>query len=265
MKKILLILTLFISLNAVGQGEAANWYFGFGAGMQFDLATGNTSVLVNGQLSTNEGCSTISDANGNLLFYSDGITVWNRNHQIMPNGTGLFGDPSSTQSALVVPRPDDPDIYYIFTVDNFLDGSNFGLNYSVIDMSLDGGLGAVTSDKNINLLGDCSEKITAVLKDCITKSIWVITLASADGTLSTFDTYHSFEVNNAGVNTTSIKSTFNLNITDRRGYLKLSPDGTKMISANMRGNFDDPSNTDQLLLYDFDENTGMLSNKQRLF
>ncbi|MCF6295551.1 MAG: cell surface protein, partial [Flavobacteriaceae bacterium] len=97
MKKILLILTLFISINVAGQGEAANWYFGFGAGMQFDLATGNTTALNDGQLSTNEGCSTISDANGNLLFYSDGTTVWNRNHQVMPNGNGLFGDSSSTQ------------------------------------------------------------------------------------------------------------------------------------------------------------------------
>jgi len=265
MKKIILILTLFVSINVVGQGEAANWYFGFGAGLQFDLATGNTTVVDDGQLFTNEGCSSISDENGNLLFYSDGITVWNRNHQVMPNGNGLFGDPSSTQSALVVPKPDDPNIYFIFTVDTVFQGDpDFGLNFSIIDISLDGGLGDVT-DKNINLLADCSEKITAVLKDCVTKSIWVVTLASIDGTLPVFNTYHAFEVNNTGVNTTSVKSTFNLNITDFRGYLKLSPDGTKMISANTRGNFNDPNSTDRLLLYDFDENTGIVSNQERLF
>jgi len=257
MKKILLILTLFISLNVIGQGEATNWYFGFGAGMQFDQATGTTTVVNDGQLSTNEGCSTISDANGNLLFYSDGITVWNRNHQIMPNGTGLFGDPSSTQSALVVPKPDDPDIYYIFTVDVQLQGEpvNNGFNYSVIDMSLDGGLGAVTSDKNIKLLDRCSEKITAVLKDCITKSIWVITFASVDGSPGDYTTYHAFEVNNTGVITTAVKTTFGISINDQRGYLKLSPDGTKMASANM---------TDGLFLYDFDENTGIFTNQQQL-
>lgn len=267
MKKILLILTLFISINVVGQGEAANWYFGENAGMQFNQATGTTTVVNDGQLNTREGCSTISDANGNLLFYSDGITVWNRNHQAMPNGNGLFGDPSSTQSALVVPKPDDPDIYYIFTVDTSIQGDpDFGLNYSVVDMTLDGGLGDVTAEKNINLLTDCSEKITAVLKDCVTKSIWVITLASVDGTLPVFDTYHAFQVDNTGIDTNSIKSTFNsLNITDWRGYLKLSPDGTKMVCANMRGDFNDPNNIDKLLLYDFDENTGIVSNQQRLF
>ncbi len=265
MKKILLILSLFISINVVGQGEANNWYFGENAGMQFDQTTGNVSVVSGGQLNTREGCSTISDANGNLLFYSDGITVWNRNHQVMPNGTGLYGDPSSTQSALVVPKPDDPDIYFIFTVDTtaFEGDPNFGLNYSIIDMSLDGGLGDVI-DKNTPLLDRCSEKITAVLKDCITKSIWVITLASTDGTFPVFDTYHAFEVNNTGVNTTSIKSTFNLNITDRRGYLKLSPDGTKMVCANMTANFDITNTVDRLLLYDFDENTGIVTNQQQL-
>ncbi|MCK5400241.1 MAG: T9SS type B sorting domain-containing protein [Flavobacteriaceae bacterium] len=257
MKKILLILTLLGSIQVIAQGEAANWYFGFGAGMQFDQTTGTTTVVNDGQLSTNEGCSTISDANGNLFFYSDGITVWNRNHQAMPNGTGLFGDPSSTQSALVVPKPDDPNIYYIFTVDIKFDYEpvDHGLSYSVVDMSLDGGLGDVTADKNINLLGTCSEKITAVLKDCITKSIWVVTFASVDGGPGPYTTYHSFEVNNLGVNTTAVKTTFGISINDQRGYLKLSPDGTKMACANM---------TSGLFLYDFDENTGIPTNQQQL-
>ena len=35
----------------------------------------------------------------------------------MPNGNGLNGDDSSTSSALIVPKPNDPLIYYIFTVD----------------------------------------------------------------------------------------------------------------------------------------------------
>jgi gliding motility-associated-like protein len=253
-KKILLILSLFISLNVVGQGEAANWYFGYGAGMQFDLATGNTTTLNDGQLSTNEGCSTISDANGNLLFYSDGITVWNRNHQVMPNGNGLFGDPSSTQSALVVPKPEDPDIYYIFTIDVRFGAQLNGFNFSVIDMSLDGGLGDVI-DKNMPLLSSSSEKISAVLKDCVKKSIWVITFASLNGDTNIYNTFHAFEVNNSGVNTTAVISTFNTNINDARGYLKLSPDGTKLVNANMSGG---------LFLYDFDENTGVVTNEQQL-
>ncbi len=257
MKKIITLIFLFICVTLSAQQEAANWYFGYGAGMQFDQATGNVNVVNDGELSTNEGCSTISDSNGNLLFYSDGTTVWNRNHNIMQNGNGLYGDSSSTQSAIIVPKPDDINIYYVFTVDNAVDGNDYGLNYSEIDMTLDGGLGAVAvTTKNINLLPICSEKISAVLKDCITESIWVITFASQTGSTGSYDTFHAFEVNNSGVNTTATVSTFNLNIDDKRGYLKLSPDGTKLANANM---------SDGLFLYDFDVATGIVSNEQQLF
>ncbi|MBT8395031.1 MAG: hypothetical protein KJN66_09295, partial [Bacteroidia bacterium] len=254
MKKNFLIIFLFFVFNVFSQQEASNWYFGYGAGMQFNLANGTIDVLDDGQLNTNEGCSAISDKFGNLLFYSDGSTVWNRNHLIMQNGSGLYGDASSSQSAIIVPKPDDENIYYIFTVDNGLDGSNLGFNYSEIDISQNGGLGAVTV-KNINLLPLCSEKISAVLKDCVNKSIWVITFASQTGSSNVFNSFHAYEVNNTGVNTNPVVSTFGINITDIRGYLKLSPDGKKLANANATGG---------LFLYDFDTNTGIVSNQIQL-
>src|SRR5690606_2333321 len=138
MKKLLFYFVLSIRFCAFSQEVATNWYFGENAGIQFADA-GSITILNDGQLNTIEGCSSISDENGNLLFYTDGITVYNRLHVIMSNGFGLLGDPSSSQSAIVVPKPNDPDIYYIFTV-----GSNqslTGLKYSVVDMTSDGGLG----------------------------------------------------------------------------------------------------------------------------
>lgn len=258
MKKILLLLTLTCCAQFWAQNQAANWYFGEGAGLVFDIPTGNVTSVNDGQLNTLEGCTSISDDNGNLVLYTDGTTVYNRNHQIMQNGTNLFGDSSSTQSAIVVPAPQDPDIYYIFTVDVDVtqdqSGTDFGFNYSIVDMTLDGGLGAITN-KNINLLPLCSEKITAVLKDCLSESIWVITLASEDGGPGPFTTYHAFEVSTTGVSNTPVKTTFPTVIGDRRGQLKVSPDGTKLVSANMSGG---------LYLYDFDTDTGIVSNEQQL-
>jgi len=255
MKKLLLILSLTFCTHFWAQNQAANWYFGYGASVKFDVASGTVSSLGGGALSTNEGSASISDENGNLLFYTDGSVVFNRNHQVMQNGSGLFGDNSSTQSAIIVPKPDDVNIYYVFTVDNNLDGNNYGLNYSVVDMSLASGLGRVTS-KNVNLLEYCSEKISAVLKDCVTKSIWVVTLASEDGRQGDINSYHAFEVNNSGVSNTSVVSKFdNLYITDERGYLKLSPDGNVLASANVQNG---------LYIYDFDSATGIVSNQQRL-
>ncbi|MFY0714845.1 T9SS type B sorting domain-containing protein [Seonamhaeicola sp. NFXS20] len=258
MKKIILSLILSVfSMLAFSQRQASNWYFGYGAGIAFDLTNNSINTLNNGQLSTNEGCSSISDDSGNLLFYTDGTTVWNKNHSIMMNGSGLFGNNSSTQSAIIVPKPDDENIYYIFTVDTIIyeNDTNDGFNYSVVDMTLDGGLGGVTQ-KNTNLLQLCSEKLTAVLKDCITKSIWVITLASENGTSDIYNTFHAFEVSNLGVSTTPVKSYFpSLSISDKRGYLKVSPDGTKMASASIG---------DGLQLFDFDPFTGQATNMLEL-
>ncbi|SFZ93982.1 gliding motility-associated C-terminal domain-containing protein [Flaviramulus basaltis] len=242
------------------QEEASYWYFGENAGIHFN-ANGSVSNLTDGRLNTVEGCTTISDNNGDLLFYTDGITVWNKLHQPMSNangsiGNGLYGDPSSSQSAIVVPKPNDLNIYYVFTVDTAVGNGDpdRGFNYSIVDLSLNGGLGDVVS-KNVNLLLDSSEKISAVLKDCESKSIWVITLASSNGLPSNnpnFNTFYAYEVSNTGVNTTPVKSTFTLFVNDARGYLKLSPDGTKLACANSESG---------LYLYDFDTSTGIVSNQ----
>lgn len=215
-KEILLTIFCVIGFSVYAQYEASNWYFGENAGIKFNLGNNTISNSTDGQLKTREGCASISDDSGNLLFYTDGVTVWNKNHNVMQNGFGLNGDSSSTQSAIIVSKPQDDNIYYVFTVDNnSLNGFNFGLNYSEIDMSLQGGLGEVTV-KNTNLLPLCSEKITAVLKDCFTKDIWVVTFSSEDGLSEIYDTFHGFEVTSKGVNPSSITSTFTLAVRDSR-------------------------------------------------
>ncbi|SEQ86890.1 gliding motility-associated C-terminal domain-containing protein [Hyunsoonleella jejuensis] len=251
---ILFIIFWIITFSISAQKQAANWYFGENAGLKFNLDNNSVNVVRDGRLSTREGCASISDDRGNLLFYTDGITIWNRNHNIMVNGNGLHGDSSSTQSGIIVPNPDDSNIYYVFTVDNFIDQVNFGLNYSIVDMRLSGGLGQVTT-KNVNLLLNCSEKITAVIKDCLDGSFWLLTFASVDGTIPIYNTFHAFEISGSGVNTNSVKSTFPLSISDARGYLKLSPDGKRVACANA---------SNGMFVYDFDTTTGSVSNQKPL-
>ena len=175
----------FICLTASSQGEANNWFFGYGAGLVFDNVNGTVTPSADAQnsISTFEGCSSISGPNGELKFYTDGRDVWDANHTLMPNanyysGSGLLGDPSSTSSAVIIPKPGDIDKYYIFTVDEPHhqnawaypesgpaqedgsptfdgtydpgdgvpeedDGFNNGLNYSLVDMALNTGMGDV--------------------------------------------------------------------------------------------------------------------------
>ena len=253
---IVILLCLAFPTLLFGQGETSNWYFGEGAGITFNN-DGTVNVINDGQLNTVEGCATISNSSGKLLFYTDGIVVYNADHQIMDNGTGLLGDPSSTQSAIIVPQPGNANVFYIFTVDTALSQTNAdkGLNYSIVDISLNGGKGAVVN-KNIPLLTHSSEKLAAVVKNCSDQSIWLITLASEDGETSSFNTYHAFEISTIGVSKTSIKSTFeNLSIDDPRGYLKISSDGTQIASANMVGG---------LYVYDFDLESGIVSSQEHL-
>mgnify|MGYP006162242975 FL=1 len=157
-KPYLLLLVLFCASYLFGQGEANNWYFGNYAGLSFN--SNPPVALTNGALTTSEGCATISDAAGNLLFYSDGLNVWNRNHLIMSNGTGLLGNPSSAQSAIIIPKPGSTTNYYIITVP---EAGSVGMRFSEIDMTLSGGLGAILpGNKNTLMFAPSSEKVAAV-------------------------------------------------------------------------------------------------------
>ena len=89
-----------------------NWYFGANAGLTF---TANPPSVLTGSLNTTEGCASISDQNATLLFYTDGVTVYNSLHQVMSNGTGLHGHISTMQSASIVKKPGTTNLYYIFT------------------------------------------------------------------------------------------------------------------------------------------------------
>ena len=109
-KNILVILLsvvfIFPVLNSFAQKETNWWYFGNKAGLNFNVMTsGVPQTLSNGSINTTEGCASISDANGGLLFYTDGIKVWDRNHVQMTNGFGMLGNPSSTQSGVIIPFP----------------------------------------------------------------------------------------------------------------------------------------------------------------
>ncbi|MFC4634084.1 T9SS type B sorting domain-containing protein [Dokdonia ponticola] len=229
------------------QNEANIWYFGNQAGIDFN--NGNPEILLDGQLNTNEGCATISDTDGNLLFYTDGRQVYNRNHFIMPNGDDLKGDSSSTHSAIIVPNPSNSNIYYIFTVDE--EAGPDGLNYSEVDITLNGGLGDVTTNKNILLTTPTTEKLTAI-RNATDDGFWVVSHAYES------NDFLAYQVTNAGVSITPIISSVGTFIGGNDfsvaiGAIKISPDGTKLAVARGEG-------LSEVQLFDFNDATGIVSN-----
>ncbi len=197
-------------------------------------------------MSAIEGCSSIADAAGNLLFYTDGATVYNSSHVTMANGTMLFGNNSACQACVIIKQPGSATLYYIFTVQGV--SGPAGLNYSIVDMSLSAGQGSVTV-KNATLYpSPCSEKITAT-KHCNGVDYWILT-HDFNGT----NNIRAHLLTSMGVNPVAVVSPIG-NVPPLQAYslgcMKLSPNGRKLGMTEYSGNVD---------LFNFDNSTGIVSN-----
>ena len=252
--RILIFILSYVSVSPLFAQKQNNvWYFGNHAGVHFNSAA--PVALTNGALSTVEGCASIADkTSGKLLFYTDGVSVWNKQHTRMPNGKGLYGHSSSTQSALIVPMPRDSTKYYIFTSDQggYVDTNTKGINYSIVDMTLDNGKGDVTV-KNIRLLHPAVEKLTAVPL-CDGMGFWVIAHAWGN------NKFYAWALTSKGIDSPVVTGVGKAEkpdgtLNDKNytlGYLKASPNGKKLALATNTMNVAE--------LYDFDKATGIISN-----
>jgi hypothetical protein len=254
MKKFLVFIFLLLTLPILPQaGPNSNWYFGNLAGITFN--SGSPVALTNGALSTTEGVATISDNSGNILFYTNGLTVWNRLHLVMTNGTGLLGDQSSTQSAIIVQKPLSPNIYYIFCSDN--DAGPNGITYSEVDMTLSAGLGAITSNKNIPLYSPSCEKLCAV-RHCNNRDVWIIT---HDWNINTFRCWTVDPLGVGNLQAWSISGLVPSGATQGAyGQLKASQDGRKLAACyyGLSGGIN------KIEIYDFNPTNGFVTNAQTI-
>lgn len=227
------------------QRMAWNWYFGTAAGITF--ANGLPEPLTDGRIDTDEGCAVMSNpANGALMFYTDGSEVRNSFHQVMPNGSGLQGERSTSQSAMILPWPGSTDLFAIFNPAPItaIDPGNrcLCLKYSVVDMRRDGGFGDVIA-KNVFVTDGITEHITAT-QDCDGTGWWIVVRLRES---SRFHTYH---LTADGLSSLPVVSPSlpGAEIRDA-GQMKASPDGSMIVITS-------PSGTTQL--YRFMRATGEL-------
>ena len=245
MKQFILLFFFLSAQQLSAQHEFDNWFFGSNAGVSF--VSGSPVNVTGGMITTNEGCSSMSDGAGNLLFYTDGQTVYDNTHTAMPNGTGLLGDWSSTQSALIVNDPGNSNQYYIFTTDGFVGPD--GLRYSIVDMTLNGGLGDITSVKNVALLAPCDEKVTGI-RNAAGTGFWIVTHAPSN----TSNSYYAYPLTSSGVGAPVISSVGPLYgaFDSFIGCMKISPAGTHIA----RTMYDEYAGE----IAEFDVATGVVSN-----
>ena len=241
---ILLVLKIQIC-NSQNSGKI--WYFGDQAGLDFRGSW--PQPIFDNRLYCTDGSSVICDENDRLLFYTNGEQIRNRIHNIMLNGNGLLGSRDCMHPSTVIKVSDyDSVFYYVFTNDNL--GGLFGLNYSVVDMNQQLGLGGVFKKNNF-IRGNLTEKLVAIphLNHCET---WLICheLGSAR--------FLAYPVSITGVGNPVISDVGSVQPygipagEGAQGQISASPDGTMIAMASY--------SLDEYQLFNFDRVTGKLSN-----
>jgi gliding motility-associated-like protein len=241
------------SQHLVSQQQNNQWRFGVGSAIDFNTTpptypTGTALPTIDPPIQTGsyiEGTASVADrTTGQLLFYTDGQTVWNALNQPMPNGTGLDGSDflSSYQGAIIVPVPNSCTRYYILCSDD-AEEQRQGITYSLVDMTLDNGRGdVVPGQKAISLYTNVSEMLMAY-PDTAGNGYWVITNAASESNPK----LASFYVSTSGI------IPYPLAISDMLAFSfsgKINPQGTKFVGVGNTG-FD---------IYDFSPISGQVSN-----
>jgi gliding motility-associated-like protein len=228
-------LLVFTSLTCTAQKEANVWYFSNRLGLDFNYSP--PRILTDGQITTSpngigcESASSISDKNGNLLFYTDGMTVWNRMHTVMENGTELGGAHTTTQT-LIIPQPGSENLFFIFTASPQGDfvyevGGNIkGFYFSLVDLSLNKGMGGILI-KNQLLSLSTTEKIAGT-KHANGSDIWVVMHEWNN------NRFRSYLITNQGIQRPVISEVGSVHtggvVDDRNaiGQMKFSPSGERL-------------------------------------
>lgn len=254
------------------------WAFYENEGLDFN--TGVPPVPINTHLGGGvgqEGVASVADPeSGVLLFYTNGANVWDKDDQVMPNGSALLGNSgfsmssrrprtSTSQGVCIVPMIDDPDRYYVFSLisGSLLEayGSNqdsFAAFYSIVDMTLRNGLGDVdTNNKNIPLTPNkmpYSEAMIAVPGNC--NDIWII-LHRSDSAV--YDAYHVTKDGISPIPVTSRTSGPNSVLVNNYAMMAISPNRTKLAFCSGNWLFSFPFGGYGSIA-EFDAGTGIISN-----
>jgi gliding motility-associated-like protein len=246
---IIFVLTFFI-FDCKAQKYAYQWQFGVRLGADFNTLPPTPTYT--SEIYSIENASSIADPiTGQLLFYTNGQTVYNKNNDTMPFNkiTPLNGGLSSTQASLIVPMPGNSNKYYIFTTP---DQGTGDLCYSVVDITLDGGLGDITSANTV-LMNNAGEFLCGI-GNCNNTEYWVATHQVGN------DSFYTFKISAGGISAPVISKTgtthfcnFCLQGENAIGSIKFNPQGTKLGISLF-------SYSPLVEVYNFDFSTGIISN-----
>jgi gliding motility-associated-like protein len=226
------------------QDQRSNiWYFGNKAGIDFNKAP--PVALNNSAMNAPAGCAIVCDRNGNTVFYTDGTNVYDKTNILID--TGIGGDPTSTQSSLIVSVPGDETIYYIFTTQEITGTSRYELRYSVFDLKV--GTNGTVTQKNILLYTKSTERVTS-------NGQWLVTHEYGN---STFRTYRITAQGIGQPVYSDIGSVHSFTTTaNGQGYMKMGPRNNLAVALST------PGTSNILELFQLNDTTGVLRNYRKV-
>ncbi len=253
---LLFVLLCIISNQSLFSQKIYNtWFFGYHGGMNFNTSppTPITNKVIEGK-EPPYYTSTICDKEGKLLFFTDGFKIWNANSQEMAKWQGRWPwQMQDTILPLVCPYPGNDSLYYLFTT-----GKGYGVNrgkllYTTINTAANGHTGSIvysqpsTINNYFTVLTDNSSYMLAGTSHCNQQDLWIVTIA--EGVLK------SFLVNATSVNTTPVISPLIIPqsyLNKGHSNIKFSANGEKLVIPIISRN--------EMLIYDFNDQTGLFSN-----
>ncbi|HEY9487596.1 MAG TPA: PKD domain-containing protein, partial [Chryseosolibacter sp.] len=220
------------------------WYFGQNAGIDFNPLPENPAVAITGPLQTPAGTSVISDRNGQVIFSTDGHSIYNKlNEDITPPG-GIGGDNTSTQSALIIPVPGDETLYYIFTTKEIYGTGTFELRYSLYDLKLNNGVGGL-AEYNQLLFGPSTERITG-------DDNWLIAHEYGN------NSFRAYRITADGIGNPVVSSIGSDHLVtseeNGQGYMKLGALNRLVVALST------PGTSNVVEIFDFIDSTGVVTN-----
>lgn len=251
MKQWLIISLLCLGISYAGaQNRDNNWFFGSSLGMRFSGGSMSTIPAGTTPFYSPYAAASYSDpATGDLLFYTNGSTVYNRRHQIMNNGEFINGSQLSVH-CYIVPHPGIKNQYFIISSSS----QNSTLYYAIVDMGIDNGFGGIVSKVNpINVAK--ADKAFTVVKDLYDDGYWLITHMYGQ------NQFICYRIGKNGIETPGVAS--------MAGPIMPGGDGFEYIRGKMTSNstgtaflFSNGINEDYFLqLYSFDKRCGKVTLK----
>lgn len=256
-KIIISLLCACLFFDCFGQKRNLFWCFGDSAAIDFNNI--NNPIATYSVVNSRGSCASISDTSGALLFYSaydadvylnggppfNGGEVYNKSNALMVNGDlivmGLW-----YMEAVIVDNPISSNQFYLFSIGVT---GNYGLYYSMVDMTLDSGFGGVTQ-KNVQLLPYAATDGLTCVKHGNGRDWWVIFRKNGYYAGWYDNRFYKYLVSPAGINLVDSQGIGSLDLSGLTRYF-FNKEGNKLASVNYDG---------QIETFDFDRCTGNLSN-----